>query len=152
MTKYYLYIVNNLKSILLASSNSKTELREMALNKIGEKIKKYDGLYLYRVKISKVPKKDIKKDNDPNNKIKTIGGPYVAIIQKIQINLNKDDTDSKAKLKNIDDQTNKIYFSKKYLTTNNTDEPLEKSITKMIWDFVQNKFNTNLFAINTVDK
>ena len=51
MDKYYLYIVNNKKSILLSSSDSKTELRKKGLENIGDKIEKYNGLYLYRVKI-----------------------------------------------------------------------------------------------------
>ncbi len=152
MTKYYLYIVNNLKSILLSSSTSKSELRELALQKLGSKsnIKKYDGLYLYRVKITKVSKKEIK--NDSMNKIKLIGGPYVATIQRIQIILNNEK--STPVLKNVDssNQTNKIYFSNKYLSTHNTDAPLEKSIGQMIWDFVQNKFNMGIFAVNTIDK
>ena len=55
---------------MLYELNSKTELREYALEKIGDIIEKYDGLHLYRVKLMKVPKK-------------VIGGPLVAIIEKI---------------------------------------------------------------------
>ena len=145
--KYYLYIVNNQKSILLSSSNSKTELRELALEKIGEKIKKYNGLYLYRVKISKVSKKDI--NNDKTNKIKLIGGPYVATIQKIQINIINT-KNSQPKLKNVDDKANKIYFSNKYFKKYNSIQ--KESINKMIFDFTQNKFNNNVFAVNTINK
>lgn len=57
----------------------------------------------------KVHKKDIV--TEANSKIKVIGGPLVAIIEKILINVGKD----KTKLKSIYSKTNKIYFSKKYL-------------------------------------
>ena len=109
MDKYYLYVVNNKKSILLSSSNSKSKLREKALEKIADRIDKYDGLYLYRVTLMKVSKEEIAKET--NSKIKVIGGPLVAIIEKILINVGK----NKTKLKSIDDKTNRIYFSEKYL-------------------------------------
>jgi hypothetical protein len=51
MDKYYLYIVNSKKSILLSSYDSKTELRENDLEMLEIKIEKYNGLHLYRVKI-----------------------------------------------------------------------------------------------------
>ena len=68
MDKYYLYIVNNKKSILLSSSDSKIELREKGLQNIGDKIEKYNGLYLYRVKIIEVPKKDLNTEIKPRSK------------------------------------------------------------------------------------
>lgn len=145
MDKYYLYIVNNKKSIFLSSSNSKTDLREKALEKIGDKIEKYDGLYLYRVKLMKVPKKE--KEEEASSKIKFIGGPLVAIIEKIQINVKPS---NKIKLKSIDEKGDKIYFSEKYLKKNNEKVPKER-ITKMIWDWVRKKFNQGLFAIKVID-
>lgn len=144
MDKYYLYVVNNKKSILLSSSNSKTELRATALKKIGDRIEKYDGNYLYRVKLMKVTKKEISTDS--KSKIKVIGGPLVAIIEKILITVNKDGT----KLKSVDGKNNKIYFSKKYLKKHNNIIPI-KTINKMIWDWEHEKFNQGLFAINVID-
>jgi hypothetical protein len=144
MDKYYLYVVNNKKSILLASSNSKTELRAKALKNIGDRIEKYDGHYLYRVKLRKVSKKEL--STDTTSKIKVVGGPLVAIIEKILINVNKDDT----KLKSVDGKNNKIYFSKKYLKKHNNIVTV-KTINKMIWDWVHKKFNQGLFAINVID-
>jgi hypothetical protein len=145
MDKYYLYIVNNKKSILLSSSNSKSELRDNALTKIGDKIKNYDKLYLYRIKLMKVPKKEIAAES--NNKIKLIGGPLVAIIERILINVDK----NKTKLKSIDDKTNKIYFSEKYLKTHNKKVTID-TINTMIWDWVHNKFNQGLFAVNIINE
>jgi hypothetical protein len=145
MDKYYLYIVNNKKSILLSSSNSKSELRDNALTKIGGKIKNYDKLYLYRIKLMKVPKKEIAAES--NNKIKLIGGPLVAIIERILINVDK----NKTKLKSIDDKTNKIYFSEKYLKTHNKKVTID-TINTMIWDWVHNKFNQGLFAVNIINE
>lgn len=145
MDKYYLYIVNNKKSILLSSSNSKSELRENALEKIGDKIDKYDGLYLYRVKLMKVPKKEL--ENDAKSKIKVIGGPLVAIIEKIQINIKND----KTKLKSVDGKTNRVYFSEKYLKKNDKKVPVE-TINKLIWNWVHDKFHKGLFAVNVINE
>jgi hypothetical protein len=145
MDKYYLYIVNNKKSILLSSSDSKTELREKALEKIGNKITQYDGLYLYRVKLMKVPKKEI--ENDSKSKIKVIGGPLVAIIEKIQIKVKKDET----KLTSVNGKTNRVYFSEKYLKNNDKKVHID-TINKMIWNWVHEKFNKGLFAVNIINE
>lgn len=145
MDKYYLYVVNNRKSILLSSSNSKTELRKKALEKIGDRIGKYDGLHLYRVKLMKVPKKEIAAE--ANSKIKVIGGPLVAIIEKLLISVNED----KIKLKSVDSKTNRIYFSEKYLKKHDKIVPVE-TINKMIWDWVHKKFNQGLFAVNIINE
>jgi hypothetical protein len=143
LDKYFIYIINNKKGILLASSNSKTELREMALEKIGDKIKKYDGLYLYRVKISKTPKKMY--DAEANSKIKIIGGPWVANIERIQIN----STGNKTKLTSIDTNGQRIYFTEEYMQKYKTIK-LE-SITETVYKYAHNKFSDALFAINTVN-
>lgn len=156
MDKYYLYMVNNKKSILLSSSNSKTKLREKALEKIGDKIEKYNNLHLYRVKLMKVPKKDIASES--KSEIKVIGGPLVAIIEKILINVSKynsSDTKTltqcrKITLKSIDGKTNRIYFSKKYLKKHNKKVHTE-TLNKMIWDWVHQKFNQGLFAVNVIN-
>jgi len=145
MDKYYLYIVNNKKSILLSSSDSKIELREKGLENIGDKIEKYNGLYLYRVKIMKVPKKDLEKEE--GRTIKLIGGPWVAIIERILIDHNN----RRTKLKSVDAHGNtRIYFSEKYFKKYDTIQ--QDSINNLIFDFVHKKFSDALFAINTVDK
>lgn len=145
MDKYYLFLVNNKKAILLSSSNSKSKLRDEALDKIGDKIKKYDGLYLYRVKIMKVSKKD--KEEEKSSKIKFIGGPMVAHIEKIQINLT---SNNKVKLKSVDEKGDKIYFSDRFLIEHDDKIPI-KTIQKMVYDYVHNKFNQGLFAINIIN-
>lgn len=150
MPKYYLYIVNNQKSIELANSTSKTELREKGLEKIGEKIKKYDGLHLYRVSVNKVTKKDIAQDSQ--NKIKLIGGPWVASIERILISIPKGKTDDKVILKGLGEEGTKIYWGNDYFLKNKIDEPTNESVGKLIWDYVHNKFNTNLFAVNVINK
>jgi hypothetical protein len=145
MDKYYLYIVNNKKSILLSSSDSKTELRKKGLENIGDKIEKYNGLYLYRVKIMKVPKKYLEKEEDRT--IKLIGGPWMAIIERILIDYN----DRRTKLKSVDAHGNtRIYFSEKYFKK--YDSIQQDSINNLIFDYVHKKFSDALFAINTVDK
>jgi hypothetical protein len=145
MDKYYLYIVNNKKSILLANSNSKTKLREKSLEKIGDKIEKYNGLYLYRVKIMKVSKKDL--NTEKGSEIKFIGGPWVAIIERILIDYNN----RRTKLKSVDAHGNtRIYFSKKYFKK--YDSIQQESINNLIFNYVHKKFSDALFAINTIDK
>jgi len=145
MDKYYLYIVNTKKSILLSSSDSKTELREKGLETIGDKIDKYNGLYLYRVKIMKVHKKDFEKEE--GSKIKFIGGPWVAIIERILIDHNN----KRTKLKSVDVHKNtRIYFSEKYFKK--YDSIQQESIDNLIFNHVHKKFSDALFAINTVDK
>jgi len=145
MNKYYLYIVNTKKSILLSSSDSKTELREKGLKTVGDKIEKYNGLYLYRVKIIKVPKKDFEKEE--GSKIKFIGGPWVAIIERILIDHNN----RRTKLKSVDVHKNtRIYFSEKYFKK--YDSIQQESIDNLIFNYVHKKFSDALFAINSVDK
>ena len=144
MDKYFLFIVNNKKAILLSSSDSKTDLREKGLDKIGDKIEKYNGLWLYRVKVMKVPNKEFAKE--AKSKIKVIGGPWVAIIERILIDHN----DRRTKLKSLDDNVNRIYFSEKYFKKNKNIQP--DSINNLVYNFVHKKFNDGLFAINTIDK
>jgi hypothetical protein len=144
MNKYFLYIVNNKKAILLSNSDSKTDLRTEALDRIGDKIEKYNGLWLYRVKIMKVSKKDFA--SEANSQIKFIGGPWVAIVERILIDYNN----KRTKLKSVDNDVNRIYFSDKYFKKYNNIQ--QKSVDQLVYDFVHKKFNDGLFAINTIDK
>jgi hypothetical protein len=160
LDKYYIYAVSSKKPILLASSNSKTDLRVGALEKLElnpsdpestsqERINKYNGLYLYRIKLMKVPKTQY--DQEKNSKIKMIGGPIVAIVERVQINVGE-----KIKLKSADtvpgtDETNnKIYFSQVYLKKYETIKP--ESIDSIAFKFAHKKFNLGLFAVNTLNE
>ena len=145
MTKYFLYIVNNKKAILLSNSNSKTDLRAGALARIGDKIEKYNGMLLYRVKITKVPRKDY--TSEAKSQIKFIGGPWVAIVERVLIDYNN--KNKTTKLKSIDNDINRIYFTDKYFKKYKNIQ--QKSIDQLVYDFVHKKFNTGLFAINTID-
>ena len=156
LDKYYIYAVSSKKPILLASSDSKSELRTLALDKLElnpsmdkAKVDKYNGLYLFRIKLMKVPKKDF--DAEKNSKIKMIGGPIVAVIERVQINIGP-----KIKLKGMDTDTdtdsvnNKIYFSQIYLEKYNTIK--SNSIDSIAFKFAHKKFNSGLFAVNTVNE
>jgi len=151
LDKYYIYAVSSKKPVLLASSNSKTELRTEALDKLelnpsnkSDRIDKYNGLYLYRIKLMKVPKKDYQAES--KSQIKMIGGPIVAIVERVQINIG-----DKIKLKSIDETNvnNKIYFSPVYLKKYETIK--SESIDKIAYDFAHKKFNFGLFAVNTLN-
>jgi hypothetical protein len=151
LDKYFIYAVSSKKSILLAKSNSKTQLRKLALDKLEinssmskDRIDKYNGLYLYRIKLMKVHKKDYEMDK--KSKIKMIGGPIVAVVERVQINITNN-----IKLKSIDEDTtnNKIYFSPIYLKKYKTIK--EDSINKIALDFAHKKFNSSLFAVNTIN-
>ena len=152
LDKYYIYAVSSKKPILLASSDSKTELRTIALDKLELKpsmekarFNKYNGLYLFRIKLMKVPKKDFEAEK--NSKIKMIGGPIVAIVERVQINIG-----DKIKLKSIetDSVLNKIYFSDVYLEKYETIKP--DSIDSIAFKFAHKKFNFGLFAVNTLNE
>lgn len=157
--KYYLYAISNKKSILLSSSDSKTDLRDIAIKKLElvpdklaknqilpkNLIDKYNGLYLYRIKLMKVPKKLM--ENNKKSNIKMVGGPIVAIIERVQININ-----NKVKLKSMDDTTvnNKIYFSPTYLKKYETIK--SDTIDKIAFNYAHDKFNSGLFAVNTINE
>jgi hypothetical protein len=146
MDKYYLFIINNKKSILLSKSNSKTELRQKALDKIGDKIRNYSGHYLYRVKITKVS--DGKILSDSKNKIKLIGGPMVAQIEMILIAGTPNKIKLTSNLPNPPKNSKgKIYFNDIYVKKTNGKIPLD-SIGKLIWDWFNNKYDNDLFAVN----
>lgn len=154
--KYYIYAVSSKKPILLASSNSKTDLRVGTLEKLelnpsdlgdasSNRINKYNGLYLYRIKLMKVPKTQY--DQEKNSKIKMIGGPIVAVVERVQINIGE-----KIKLKSVDTEetNNKIYFSPVYLKKYETIKP--ESIDTIAFKFAHKKFNLGLFAVNTLNE
>ena len=154
--KYYIYAVSSKKPILLASSNSKTDLRVGTLEKLelnpsdlgdasSNRINKYNGLYLYRIKLMKVPKTQY--DQEKNSKIKMIGGPIVAVVERVQINIGE-----KIKLKSVDTEetNNKIYFSPVYLKKYETIKP--ESIDQIAFKFAHKKFNLGLFAVNTLNE
>ena len=156
LDKYYIYAVSSKKPILLASSNSKTDLRVDALEKLQlnptgdagkDRIDKYNGLYLYRIKLMKVPKKEFEKEK--NSQIKMIGGPIVAVVERVQINIG-----DKIKLKSVDslddESNNKIYFSPVYLKKYETIK--SETIDSIAYKFAHKKFNLGLFAVNTINE
>jgi hypothetical protein len=143
--KYHLFIVNSQKSILLSSSNSKTELRDKGLKKIGDKINKYDGNFLYRVKLVKVPKNIIKSNEEMP--VKTIGGPLMMVIEKIQIIIKP----HRIQLKSlISEGNNKVYFTEKYLTKNNIINI--KNIKETVYNYAHKMLKNKVFSINIIDK
>lgn len=144
--KYYLFAVNNTKAILLSSSNSKTDLRKKAIEKLGKKttnISKYDQMTLHRIKLIKTPSKEI--ENEAKSKIKTIGGPYCAVIEHIQIIAK-----NKIRFKNLD-EIKRIYFSQEYVDTNLKIK--STTISYIAFEYVKGKtYKSDLFAINTINK
>ncbi len=144
-SKYHLFIVNSQKSILLSSSNSKTELRDKGLEKIGDKINKYDGNFLYRVKLTKVPKNIIKANEEMS--VKTIGGPLIMVIEKIKIIVKP----HRVQLKSvIDEGNNKVYFTEKYLANNKTIN--NKDIKDSVYKYAHKMLKNKIFSINVIDK
>ena len=144
-SKYHLFIVNSQKSILLSSSNSKTELRDKGLEKIGDKINKYNGNFLYRVKLVKISKKELELEN--KSKIKTIGGPVVAIIEKVQIIVKP----HRVQLKSVGGEgNNEIYFTEKYLTINNLIQ-IDR-IKEIVYKYVHKMLKNKAFSVNVINK
>lgn len=150
MEPYHLYIVNNKQSILLASSNSKKELKEKALkvDRFKKNLEKYNNLYIYRITINKVSEKDLEKQE--GSTIKLIGGPYVANIERIQIKYNKDTDD--LKLVNYDkvNPSGRVYFTEEYIKKNKGIK--QETLDKIAYDYVKKDYySDSLFAINTTD-
>lgn len=92
-----------------------------------------------------VPKKNY--DMEKNSKVKMIGGPIVAVVERVQIIIGNE-----IKLKNMDSEevNNKIYFSPDYLKKYKTIKP--DSIKLIAYKFAHGKFNNGLFAVNAINE
>lgn len=140
--KYFYILVIGSKSSLLSMGKHKEESKNNAIKTLVKKIKNINTVnnkIIYRITIKKSP-------NDKKNNLKMTGGPLVAIIENIKIIIDKEKS---LKLKNTGSSgNNKVYFTKKFLSNNNSIG--EKNIKKIAVAFDKNTTN-KLFAINTIE-
>jgi hypothetical protein len=139
--KYHYLIVNSSRSIILSSSNSKSEARQNALVKLQPILNDVLGKNIYLLTIRKIPKKDLKSQEKTT--LKVIGGPIKISIERIEV-INKN------KLKNKGGPgNNRIYFSEKYLQKYK--EIKNSNLEQFAFDYHNKKLKQGLFDVNIIN-
>jgi hypothetical protein len=139
--KYHYLIVNSSRSIILSSSNSKSEARQNALVKLQPILNDVLGKHIYLLTIRKIPKKDLKSQEKTT--LKVIGGPIKVSIERIEV-INKN------KLKNKGGPgNNRIYFSEKYLQKYK--EIKNSNLEQFAFDYHNKKLKQGLFDVNIIN-
>ena len=136
--KYHYFVVTNTKIGLIASSNSKSEAKKLALEKLKPNINNLIGKHIYLVKIKSVANAFEKQKT--SGELAVIGGPIVFEIEHGKIL-------STIKIKNSRQDINSyIYLSKKYIKKNidNIIVDLKKVVSK----YYNNELNTGLLSMN----
>lgn len=135
--KYHYYVVTTNITTCISSSNSKSEARKLALEKLKPNIDNLIGKKLVFVKIKSV-KKEFEKQKT-SGELKIIGGPILfkferGIIQSID------------KISNIKvGGNNEVYLSDKYIKKHKDNVAFD--LKKLVRDFVTEKFNQGLLAM-----
>ncbi len=137
INKYHYFITSTSKTILLGSSNDKSEAKQLALKKLEPQIDNFIGKKLILVRIKSVESAFEKQKED--KLMRLIGGP-------IMINIEHGIIKSKNKIENKQASGNTLaYISKKYLKTHNQQiDPTD--LKAIINDFVTNKLNKGLLS------
>jgi hypothetical protein len=139
--KYHYLIVNSSRSIILSSSNSKSEARQNALVKLQPILNAVLGKHIYLLTIRKISKKDLKSQEKTT--LKVIGGPIKVSIERIEV-INKN------KLKNKGGPgNNRIYFSEKYLQKYK--EIKNSNLEQFAFDYHNKKLKQGLFDVNIIN-
>jgi len=139
--KYHYLIVNSSKSIILSSSNSKSEARQNALDKLQPILNAVLGKHIYLLTIRKISKKDLKSQE--NDSIKVYGGPIKITIERIEV-INKNKLKNKGGLGN-----NRIYFTESFLKKNK--EINRNSLEKFAFDYHNKKLKQGPFDVNVIN-
>lgn len=130
--KFHYFIRAQNKTIHLSSSNSKSEAKKLALEKIGSQVDKIIGKNIILIKIKHV---DPTKDND----LKLIGGHIVFILEYGKI---KD----KNTIKNIKNSFgNNIYLTNKYIKKHK--DNLLEDYKKFLPDFLNKRFKLSIIDV-----
>ena len=147
--KYYYIGVFGKKSGMLSSSNSKTEAKKIAIQKLQEKfnLNKIDKLQLVRLTLRKVSKEEKKEDKE-SEAISLIGGVLLITIEKVDIDFSSDKLTLKVKDKDLNNR-NKIFIDNKYLKKYNYID--EKTLQTISFQFSKNKVR-GAFTINKISK
>jgi hypothetical protein len=135
--KYHYYAVSQNTLAFLSSSNSKSEAKKLALEKLRPNIDNLIGKKLVYVKIKSV-KKEFEKQKTSDD-LKVIGGPILftfdrGVIQSID------------KITNIKTGgNNEVYLSDKYIKKHKNNVAFD--LKQLVRDFVSEKFKQGLLAI-----
>ena len=134
------------KGGFLSSSRSKTEAKNVATELIETKLDldKLHKLRVFLLTIRKVTEQE-KKDHK-ESEISEIGGPLVIIIEEYKV-INNNGKLSFKNLKESLNNTNKVFFDKKYLKK--YDYVDKKLITKLGFKYAVNDIS-GAFSINTL--
>jgi hypothetical protein len=139
--KYHYLIVNSNKSIILSSSNSKSEARQEALNKLQPIMNAVLGKNIYLLTIRVIPKEDIK--GQEQDTIKVFGGPIEVSIEKIQVV-------SQTKLKNLGGFRNKrAFFTDEYFKKYK--EIKKNSLEQFAHDYHINRYDLGPFDLYIIE-
>lgn len=106
--KYHYLASSGNKTIILSSSDSKTEAREKALDKLGPHIDKFINKTIYFVKVEYVKEADW--DKDQNRSLKLLGGRIYFFVGEAKVM-------SENRIKNMDGG-DRIFLSDNYLKKN----------------------------------
>lgn len=135
--KYHYYVVTTNITSCVSSSNSKSEARKLALEKLKPNIDNLIGKKLVFVKIKSVAKEFEKQKT--SDELKIIGGPILfkferGIIQSVD------------KISNIrTGGNNEVYLSDKYIKKHKDNVAFD--LKKLVRDFVTEKLNQGLLAM-----
>jgi len=136
--KYYYYIANTNKTILLSSDDDLKQAQKEALLKLEPNIDNLINKNIILVSIN-----NTNYEYNKNEKFNLIGGP-------IQIQLKYQIIKSKSKIINGDESSENIYLTNQYIKKNKTN--LLVDLKKYVEDFKNNKLNSQkgIFNISKV--
>jgi len=134
--KYYYLIVTTKKAVLLSSSDSLSEAKKLAIEKLEPNIDKFIGKKLLLLKLVNTYDK-YKKDKSG---LGLIAGPICFEILGGSIDNKKKITSQK------ETGNNKYYLSKKYIKQNINN--ISKDVKKISKKYIYNLFNQSIMKIN----
>lgn len=130
--KFHYFIKVGSKIVHLSSSNSKSDAKTLALEKLSDQIEKVIGKYLILVKIKE-------EDPETDNDLKLIGG-HISFL--LEYGLVKD----KDTIKNLSNSfKHKIFLTNKFIKNNK--DNLLKDYKKIISNFLNNKDDLSLIDV-----
>jgi len=139
--KYQYLIVNSSKSIILSSSNSKSEARQEALNKLQPIMNDVLGKHIYLLTIRTIPKENIK--GQEQTPLKVIGGPVKVSAERVQVV-------SPTKLKNVSGAgNNRAYFTDEYFKKYR--EIKKNSLEQFAFDYHNKRLQQGVFDVNIIE-
>lgn len=147
--RYYYVGVFGSKTGLLSSSNSKTEAKKIAMEKLKEKfnLNKMDKLNIYRITIRKVTKEEKQEDRE-SEAITLVGGVLLITIEEVNTLVSNDKLSFKIEDKELNNR-NKIFVDNKYLKKYNYID--DKTLQTISFKFSKNKISGG-FSINKISE